>query len=405
MRKAILLPLVMLLCASSFAQPRAKDFRAVTDSLNQRLKRRTGVSSDFKLDKLLSRGNELDFYYSQNFSAFPWRREDVSWFKEELSSLSKGKMDGYAIGHIFAGKQELQDLPMPLLGNDGKALPTSLRVEDPRGSVPQLVRGSDYWPKGLSGRHIALWQSHGRYWEPEIQDWKWQRSPNHRTTEDIFTQSFVVTFLMPMLENAGATVLCPRERDIQTNEVVCDNDPSFGGKRGPMVRKGGSYRESGQWSDAGEGFADALDTYGEYENPFVKGTARMCETTRSQSSAAKAVWRPDIPEKGDYAVYVSYKSFSNSTTCARYTVHHAGGETTLNVNQRMGGGTWIYLGTFTFREGTEGYVELTSESESYGIVSADAVRRRHGQSGKGRPHFRTSGFCGGRSLQHAVLRN
>lgn len=374
MRKAILLPLVMLLCASSFAQPRAKDFRAVTDSLNQRLKRRTGVSSDFKLDKLLSRGNELDFYYSQNFSAFPWRREDVSWFKEELSSLSKGKMDGYAIGHIFAGKQELQDLPMPLLGNDGKALPTSLRVEDPRGSVPQLVRGSDYWPKGLSGRHIALWQSHGRYWEPEIQDWKWQRSPNHRTTEDIFTQSFVVTFLMPMLENAGATVLCPRERDIQTNEVVCDNDPSFGGKRGPMVRKAGSYRESGQWSDAGEGFADALDTYGEYENPFVKGTARMCETTRSQSSAAKAVWRPDIPEKGDYAVYVSYKSFSNSTTCARYTVHHAGGETTLNVNQRMGGGTWIYLGTFTFLEGTEGYVELTSESESYGIVSADAVR-------------------------------
>ena len=46
----------------------------------------------------------------------------------------------------------------------------------------------------------------------------------------------------------------------------------------------------------------------------------------------------------------------------------------------MGGGTWIYLGTFEFKAGTEGYVSLTNETpEGFrhsdgSVVSADAVR-------------------------------
>jgi hypothetical protein len=33
---------------------------------------------------------------------------------------------------------------------------------------------------------------------------------------------------------------------------------------------------------------------------------------------------PDIPETGEYAVYVSYKSLPLSARDARYTVHHKG---------------------------------------------------------------------------------
>ncbi len=356
-------------------QPHTRDFASVTDSLRLRLQRRTGVNSYFKLEKLLVRGNTLDFYYSQNLSAIPWRQEDVSWFQEQLAELGEKALKGYSIGHVFANKQELSELPTPLLGNDGKPLSTSLRVTDPRKEAVPLVQGNDWWPKGLSGRHIALWQSHGRYWEAEQDRWEWQRSPNHRTIEDIYTQSYVVPFLMPMLENAGAVVLCPRERDPQSNEVVCDNDPAFRVKREDGVRIEGEYHEKGPWKDAGTGFADAKAVYRDYDNPFLMGTARQCETTRSDSRLATAVWRPDIPEKGDYAVYVSYKSLPNSTTDARYTVHHLGGETLLHVNQQMGGGTWVYLGTFPFAEGEEGYVELTNRSESEGfVVTADAVR-------------------------------
>ena len=44
------------------------------------------------------------------------------------------------------------------------------------------------------------------------------------TTEDLFTQSFIIPYLIPMLENAGANVFTPRERDTQKQEVIVDND-------------------------------------------------------------------------------------------------------------------------------------------------------------------------------------
>ena len=376
MKRSLLILLLMAATLPLGAQhPRAKDFVSVSDSLHQRLIRRTGVTSAFKLEKALVRGNCADLYFSQNASAFPWRPGDPEWFRSQLEDLGKTALRGYTLGNIYIGKQLLSELPMPALRSDGKALDTEFRTADLRNKVPALVRSDNYWPLGLSGRHIALWQSHGYYWDAENERWDWQRSPNHRTIEDVFTQSYVIPFLMPMLENAGAVVLCPRERDPQVNEVVCDNDESFSpsGKEG--VRQAGRYSEKGLWSDAGVGFADAKEAYQEQENPFTMGSARMAEAVlNDKKEPARIFWRPDIPQKGDYAVYVSYKSFANSTTDARYTVHYLGGQRTLHVNQQMGGGTWVYLGTFPFAKGIDGYVELTTRSSSAGLVSADAVR-------------------------------
>ena len=369
---AILLLCLLTALPAAAQHPRARDFAVATDSLQQRLKRRTGVDCRFKLEKVLVRGSVLDFYFSQNFAGFPWRQEDIPWLREQLFRLGKDKMQGMPIGSIYAKHQLLSELPMPAPGRNGKPAQTSLRVDDPRGKTVPLVRGDKLWPLGLSGRHIALWQSHGRYWEPATQRWEWQRGPCHRTVEDLYTQSYVLPFLMPMLENAGAVVMSPRERDPQPLEVICDNDPGYAAHSAAAVRLRGKYSESGSWTGAGTGFADAKDIYGGDDNPFRMGTARMTQTATTQS--AQAIWRPDIPETGDYAVYVSYPSFSNSTTDARYTVHHLGGETLLHVNQQMGGGTWIYLGTFRFAQGDAGYVSLSNRSASGGVVGADAVR-------------------------------
>ena len=76
---------------------------------------------------------------------------------------------------------------------------------------------------GLQNRHLSLWASHGRYWDAE-RGWKWQRPNLFCTTEDLFTQTIVVPYLIPMLENAGAIVFTPRERDWQQQEIVVDND-------------------------------------------------------------------------------------------------------------------------------------------------------------------------------------
>ncbi|MBO4624116.1 MAG: xanthan lyase [Bacteroidales bacterium] len=373
--KRIILSLALVLAAlPSLAQtPRARDFNTVVDSLQVRLQRRTGVRSRLKLEKVLARGNVLDFYFSINLLYQPYRKGDITWLTEQIQELGVTQLGNYKVGTLYAKGQKLSAMPQPALGYDGSALSTSFRVKEPPKTTP-LVQGADNWPQGLSGRHIALWQSHGRYFDDELGLWDWQRSPNHRTLEDVYTQSYVLPFLIPMLENAGAVVLTPRERDIQTREVVCDNDPAFTEGRGPAVRTRGRYQEEGDWQDAGTGFADFSATYKGYDFPFSKGSARKIHTAREDEEPARAIWRPTIEEKGSYAVYVSYKTLPESTSDARYTIHHLGGETLKHVNQQMGGGMWIYLGTYLFDKGNHGYVELTNLSSQLGVVTADAVR-------------------------------
>ena len=374
MRKFLLLA-ALLLSGLALPAQTAREFRVATDSLRARLHRRTTVDSFLKVSKVTKRGTTLDFHFSKELGDYPWRTEDVEWFRKELLDLFPANYRAFALGNIFADKNDLTKLPMPALTASGKPAETELRTGDPRAKSP-LVRTDERWSRGLSGRHIALWQSHGRYYEAKTERWEWQRAATFRTVEDLYTQSYVLPFLIPMLENAGACVMTPRERDVQSWEVICDNDPSFHGERTGKMRRAGHYKESGAWSEAGPGFADTKPVYSIYENPFEAGTARMCETVTGEEShpKASATWRPEIPERGEYAVYVSYRSFANSTTDAVYTVHHLGGESEFHVNQRMAGSTWVYLGTFTFDKGDEGFVRLTNQSTAAGLVSADAVK-------------------------------
>lgn len=80
---------------------------------------------------------------------------------------------------------------------------------------------------GLENRHIAVSASHGRVWREEKNEWRWQRPHLFCTTEDLFTQTIVVPYLIPMLERSGAIVYSPRERDWQREEVIVDNDGSL----------------------------------------------------------------------------------------------------------------------------------------------------------------------------------
>ena len=234
MRKFLLLAALLL---SSLALPAqtAREFRVATDSLRARLHRRTTVDSFLKVSKVTKRGTTLDFHFSKELGDYPWRTEDVEWFRKELLDLFPANYRAFALGNIFADKNDLTKLPMPALTASGKPAETELRTGDPRAKSP-LVRTDERWSRGLSGRHIALWQSHGRYYEAKTERWEWQRAATFRTVEDLYTQSYVLPFLIPMLENAGACVMTPRERDVQSWEVICDNDPSVRGGHGPDVR-------------------------------------------------------------------------------------------------------------------------------------------------------------------------
>ena len=224
--------------------------------------------------------------------------------------------------------------------------------------------------QGLQGRHLCVWASHGRYFRNKTQEWVWQRPPLYCTTEDLFTQTIVIPYLIPMLENAGAVVFSPRERDWQKNEVIVDND---------TPKQNGIYAETtdgGKWNESGTGFARLKDIYFDFDTPFSDGTARKASTVQPGGKHSSVVWTPNIQADGEYAVYVSYKTVPNSINDANYTVIHQGSPTTFRVNQKMGGSTWVYLGTFYFNAGesTNNCVILTNESLQDGVVTADAVR-------------------------------
>ena len=368
--------LAIFLCHLTGAQSKiVRDFTPVCDSLSTMIAERIGIKGELKLKTIMKRGGSLDFYFTESLSDFPWRKEDVRWFRSELKNLFPENYSHYKVGEILSRNVPFGKLVTPNLSFNGKHIPNSHKVR-PHSSerIVTEIGASDY-PGGLSGRHIALWQSHGRYYDQNTEMWTWQRPCLFQTCEDMFTQGFVLPYLVPMLENAGAYVLLPRERDVQTNEVIADNDP-MAGSRGCAA-----YVEKGRWEDAGSGFADTKQVYTGTDNPFTMGTARqtLC-VGPSYKPTSSIIWQPEIPERGEYAVYVSYKTLPSSTKAAHYTVHHMGGSSEYAVNQKMGGGTWTYLGTFEFDKGKNGYVTLDNGTpkghrlEVGAKVTADAVR-------------------------------
>ena len=222
---------------------------------------------------------------------------------------------------------------------------------------------------GLQNRHFSVWASHGRYYDNNKNVWKWQRPNMFCTNEDLFTQTIVVPYLIPMLEKAGAVVFTPRERDWQKNEFIVDNDDK-------NLRP--YYTEisiSQDWKDAGmRGFAAGGSRYDDTTNPFHEGSTRMAKA--SAEKGCEISYQPRFTQSGEYAVYVSYPTHKKSVPDAQYIVWHKGRRTVFNVNQRMGGGTWVYLGTFSFDAGcsSDNRVVLTNVSKYDGVVTADAVR-------------------------------
>lgn len=254
----------------------------------------------------------------------------------------------------------------------GAALAASLVCPlniDAKSPVKQL--GVEYPTAGLSGNNIALWNSHGRYYNIEKKQWMWQRCHLHETVEDLYTSTYVLDLLVPMLENAGAYVMLPRERDTSPIEVIIDNDS-------PLTP---GYSDGTAWktSPSATGFAMPAGTLGDRQNPFREGKVRMSKAVADKKSASEASWNAEIPERGTYTVYVSYASLPESSSAARYTVNSLRGEETFVVDQTMGGGTWIRLGEFPLGEGLQDkpVVTLSNYAEGRNVgktVTADAVK-------------------------------
>ena len=304
----------------------------------------------------------MEIRASVELAFYPMREKSVERLYEAVRKVLPKEFKDYDLKLYADGRAIEKLIPQYYLEEREGGLFAN-RVTSPL--VTRLSRVSQP-SKGLQNRHIALWQSHGRYFNNNTGEWSWQRSRLWETVEDLYTQSYVVPYLVPMLERAGASVLLPRERSMRREEIIIDNDKGIDET---------TYKEQGEWSRAGVGFAHLKSTYPSGHNPFADGTSRMISAQSKKEKLSRATWSAAIPVSGIYTVYVSYFTDKRSITDAHYTVHASGGDHEFLVNQRMGGGMWVALGEFYFEAGDEvELVSLDNYSTSSGVVTADAVK-------------------------------
>lgn len=189
---------------------------------------------------------------------------------------------------------------------------------------------------------------------PSAGVWSFQRPLLLSMIEDLGNQD-QMTFFADYLFRAGATVVPLRPVGHQPNEVVLDNDDV-------------EVTFSGSWSNSSSSiyFGDAGDV------PY-----RFASTSATETAFAR--YRPNIPEAGFYPVYAWTSYGANRATDQLYRINHSGSITEVTVNHRRVGNGTVYLGTYYFGAGTDGYVDISNRSNDVGsIVVADMIRFGNG---------------------------
>ncbi len=229
----------------------------------------------------------------------------------------------------------------------------SVSEEEPEAVRSAVSNEAEYSP-ALKGKTVYLSAGHGWLWNGWA--WRTQRPPYPTAPyvgpiiEDHNNAEAINQYLIRYLQNAGATVIPVRERDMNPVAIVVDNDTP-----------GSGYAETGLWATSNL-------------TGYLGGTYRYTVTVIGTATAT-ATWTFTVPTDGEYAVYTWYRQGSNRAPDARYTVHHAGGATEVLADQRVHGNTWRYLGTFGFRAGRVATVTLSNLSAYAGrAVVADALR-------------------------------
>ena len=344
---------IILLAMATCLPAMAIDKQALADTLSHFVHQRA-FAENVTISNIRVKNSYVTLYTNKALSVVSLSDQEVQDLRRLVSQMIYGHHNGKVT--IYTDGYEIGELVTSLYRH---------RAKNARYTLPATTQwvtntSRPYNAKqGLDGKHIALWGSHGQYFHQSTESWRWQRAKVWTTVEDLYTTSYTMPFLVPMLENAGAVVVQPRERDTQTFEQVVDDSQA-------TLR--------GQWAiGEGAGWANPTTHLLEGDNPFTKGRYTM-EVKCEDKTKGEVIYTPSLPT-GEYAVYVSYKTLPNSTSKAQYTIVHKGQKTTFSVNQKMGGGTWVYLGTFAFGpDQANNYVSVAAIANGKEIVTTDAVK-------------------------------
>ncbi|HEY0968397.1 MAG TPA: glycosyl hydrolase family 28-related protein [Opitutaceae bacterium] len=102
------------------------------------------------------------------------------------------------------------------------------------------------------------------------------------------------------------------------------------------------------------------------------GANYLHDGSTAADATKTATWTSPITTTGTYSVYMRWTSAADRPDAAPVEVNYNGGVANLTVNQQIGGGTWVLIGTWSFTGGSGDYVKITGADAGYTI--ADAVR-------------------------------
>jgi hypothetical protein len=233
------------------------------------------------------------------------------------------------------------------------------------------IRNAHRRPGGaLSNVIVYCSAGHGFTADTSGSQWVTQRGLLNGMVEDMGNID-QLNFFVNYCFNAGATVVPFRPVGYQTNEVVIDNDDA-------------EADFSGTWYNSGASifYGDVGDT--PYRYAYIN--------TNGQTAAARYI--PAIPTAGFYPVYC-WTRRANDRVEQLYTIRHSGGESALRIDHERVGSGWIWLGTYHFNSGTNGWVEISNYAPgrvpTNDVIIADAIRFGNGMGDTDRG-FGVSGY-------------
>ncbi len=202
----IILLCIALLFASQPLQASTISARELGDSLNTYAGFPTCVPR-VTVSNLRVNQNTITVRTNKTLSCLSLSRDQVIELRQLVSTWVLGHRNGKV--SIYTNGYELGELVTHRMSPRKESDLYTLSARNPLDYKERAWSAAN----GLDSRTIALWPSHGLYYNRKQNMWHWQRARMWTMVEDLYNYELVHHWLIPMLENAGAYVLEPRARE------------------------------------------------------------------------------------------------------------------------------------------------------------------------------------------------
>jgi len=153
-------------------------FKPISDSLQKFFRPSAFVVGKITVDSAIKNKNSLVLYFSTPLSEYPFRESTIEKTYRIVSALLPARYKNYKIS-IYSNGSLIEDF-VPQF-NKSKITEKQKRKKRVKKSeqIISLI-GKESRPftidKGLQDKHLAVWQSHGYYYEQKLLRWEWQRA-------------------------------------------------------------------------------------------------------------------------------------------------------------------------------------------------------------------------------------